>query len=57
MRDPYTGLQTRFHRTDPTGRWQPICAKTVVEPFWPSVLGGAIIGIVLAVGLFFGMSA
>jgi len=54
-RDPYTGTQTRFERTDRSGRYSPIHEPQVAEPWWYAVLGGAALGALLALGLYWGL--
>jgi len=51
--DPYSNTQTRFERTDRSGRWSPIHEPTA-EAWWVAVLGGVLAGIVFATLLFWG---
>lgn len=44
-RDPYSGHQTAFHRTDPTGRWSPLVERKE-HSAWP-ILGGFVFGIII----------
>lgn len=45
-----------FHRTDPTGRWSPIHEPPAAhEQWWVTVLGGAAMGALVALGLWWGL--
>ena len=46
--DPYNNTQTRFERTDPTGRWSPIHEPTN-EAWWVPIVGGLLMSCVLAI--------
>ena len=51
--DPFNGSQTRFQRTDPTGRWSPLHESKIADPWWMAVLGGATIAVLVVIGLAF----
>lgn len=51
--DPHSGAQMRFERTDRTGRWSPIAEDDAIpEPKWMAWIGGAAIGLLLALMLW-----
>lgn len=54
MRDPYDNTQTRFERTDRSGRWSPIVEQDDQhDPWWAHVIGGAALACLIAMGIAF----
>lgn len=45
----------RFHRTDPTGRHSPLHIPRETEPVWLLYLGGALMGVVIALLIYWGI--